>query len=72
MSVLVPSYFHVGPLASAHVQGVLRAGFLLAAIVGAYSVSCDPELGALRPLPGYPKLGTTAAWTAGWVTGPDI
>lgn len=61
VTVFVPSYVHVGPLASAHVQGVLRAGFLLAAIVGAYSVSCDPELGALRSLPPYPKFGMTAA-----------
>jgi hypothetical protein len=61
VSVFVPSYLHAGPLASAHVHGVLRAGFLLAALVGAYSVSCDPELGALRPLSAQKQRHLTSS-----------
>ncbi|MCU1656711.1 MAG: hypothetical protein JWO57_1367 [Pseudonocardiales bacterium] len=42
--VFLPSYVHLGPLAAAPVQGILRAGFLLAALAGAYTVTSDIRL----------------------------
>ncbi len=58
LTLFVPSYLHFGPLSSPSVHGFLRAGFLLAAIVGAFTVSSDLTLAAPRVLgwrPPYPQ-----------------
>lgn len=59
VAVFLPSYLHVGLFASPSVHGLLRAGFLLAAIAGAYTVTSDLRPAALRLLAWPPRSAQT-------------